>query len=318
MRIAVMGSGGVGGYLGGLLARAGHQVIFIARGEHLRAIRERGLRIESARSGVFTIHAQATNDPAGVGPVDLVLFCVKTYSNPEAIPAIAPLLGSESVVLTLQNGVDNGEQLAAAYGRQRVMAGAIYIESKMKEPGVIAQSGPLCRVVFGEMDEKDTSRGHHLAKVFSEAGIDAIFTTDLRKELWSKLLFIASMSGVACLARTPIGEWMEFPPTRDLFVRAMREVEQVARALGIPLDADIVPRTLEITFRFRKEALSSMQVDLYQGKRLEVSSLNGAVSRFGKQVGVPTPIHDTITAVLSLADEQAIRRLAGAVPAPSH
>ncbi|MFN3973739.1 MAG: 2-dehydropantoate 2-reductase [Dehalococcoidia bacterium] len=313
MRIAVMGSGGIGGYLGGLLARAGHQVTFIARGEHLRAIRERGLAVESARSGVFRVYAQATQEPSTVGTVDLVLFCVKTYSNPEAIPAIAPLMGPESVVLTLQNGVDNGEQLAAAYGAHRVMAGAIYVESRVKEPGVIAQSGPLGRVVFGELDEKDTPRGRALEEVFRQAGMDALFTTALRKELWSKLLFIASMSGVACLARTPIGEWMEFPPTRELFVQAMQEVERVARALGIPLEGDIVPRTLEVTYRFRREALSSMQIDLYQGRRLEVGSLNGAVSRFGKRVGVPTPIHDTITAVLSLADEQAKRRLASAV-----
>lgn len=313
MHIAVMGSGGVGGYLGGLLARTGHQTTLIARGEHLRAIRERSLVVESARSGVFTVHPSATDDPSSVGTVDLVLFCVKTYSNPEAIPAIAPLMGPQSVVLTLQNGVDNGEQLAAMYGQQRVMAGAIYLESRIKAPGVIAQSGPLCRVVFGELDERDTPRGHTLEEVFRQAGVDAVFTTALRKELWSKLLFIASMSGVACLARTPIGEWMEFPPTRDLFVRAMQEVEQVARALDIPLEKDIVPRTLEITYRFRREALSSMQIDLFQGRRLEVGSLNGAVSRFGKQVGVPTPVHDTITAVLSLADEQAKRRLASAV-----
>jgi 2-dehydropantoate 2-reductase len=139
--------------------------------------------------------------------------------------------------------------------------------------------------------------------------VDATFTTEVQKELWSKFLFIASMSGVACLARAPIGEWMEFPPTRDLFERAMREVEAVARAMGIPLDADIVPRTLEVTYRFRKEALSSMQVDLYQGKRLEIDALSGAVSRFGRKVGVPTPIHDTISAVLSFADRQARRRL---------
>ncbi|MCS7207912.1 MAG: 2-dehydropantoate 2-reductase [Dehalococcoidia bacterium] len=309
MRIAVMGSGAVGGYLGALLARAGHHVTCIARGPHLRAIHERGLRIESTRSGTFTIHLPATDTPAHVGPVDLVLFCVKTYSNPEAIPLIAPLVGPESVVLTLQNGVDNGEQLAAVYGRQRVMAGAVYIESRVAEPGVIVQSGPLCRVVFGELDESDTSRGHRLAETFRQAGIDAVFTTALRRELWTKFLFIASMSGVACLTRAPVGEWMEFAPTRDLYVRALREVEQVARALDIPLDAEIVPRTVEMTYRFRKEALSSMQVDLLQGRRLEISSLSGAVSRYGKQAGVPTPIHDTITAVLSLADEQAKRRL---------
>ncbi|GBD11679.1 hypothetical protein HRbin23_01351 [bacterium HR23] len=242
---------------------------------------------------------------------------MKTYNNPEAIPAIAPLMGPESVVLTLQNGVDNGEQLSAVYGIRRVMAGVVYIESKIKEPGVIAQAGPLCRVVFGEMDEQDSPRGHRLEEAFRQAGIEAVFTTALRKELWSKLVFIASMSGVACLARTPIGEWMEFGPTRDIFVRAMREVEQVARALGIPLEPDIVPRTLEITYRFRKEALSSMQVDLLQGRRLEVGALSGAVSRFGKQAGVPTPIHDTIAAVLSLADEQAKRRLGATAQATS-
>jgi 2-dehydropantoate 2-reductase len=309
MRIAVMGAGAVGGYIGGLLARAGHQVHLIARGEHLRALQGRGLRVESARSGAFTVSCPATSRPADVGVVDLVLFCVKTYSNEEAIPSIAPLVGPETAILTLQNGVDNGERLAAVYGAHRVMAGAIYVESRLKEPGVVVQSGPLCRVVFGELDGGETPRGRRWEGVLRQAGVDATFTTEVQKELWSKFLFIASMSGVACLARAPIGEWMEFPPTRDLFERAMREVEAVARAMGIPLDADIVPRTLEVTYRFRKEALSSMQVDLYQGKRLEIDALSGAVSRFGRKVGVPTPIHDTISAVLSFADRQARRRL---------
>ncbi|MBI4233715.1 MAG: 2-dehydropantoate 2-reductase [Chloroflexi bacterium] len=305
MRIAVMGTGGVGGYYGGLLARAGHQVTFIARGAHLAAIRANGLRVESATSGDFTLHPFATDDPRTVGPVELVLFCVKTYHNPQAIPAIAPLVGEGTVVLTLQNGVESGEQLAAAYGWEHVLPGATYIETAVKAQGVIAQTGGPCRIVFGEQDGAETPRSQRVLATLKGAGVNALLTRDIRKALWSKLVMICAVSGMTSITRAPLGEVAEFPPGHDLLLRVMQEAAAVGRAQGVALESDVAERSMQALMEFRREAVSSMQLDLLAGRRLEVDSINGAVVRLGRKAGVPTPVNEVIFACLKLADEQA-------------
>ena len=309
MKIAVMGTGGVGGYFGGMLAKAGHDVTFIARGPHLAAIRENGLRVETVH-GDFTVHAPATDDPGEVGPVDLVLFCVKTYHTDEAGRAIAPLVGDDTLILSLQNGVDNEEKLAALYGQEHVLGGVCYISAAIATPGVIRQvSGPRS-IVFGELDGSITPRAQRVLQAFTDAGIDATLSEDVQKALWTKFLFICAFSGVASVARAPVGELLAIPETRELLREAMAEVAAVARARGITLDADIVERMISFAEGFTPETKPSMLVDLERGNRLENDALSGTVARLGAELGVPTPVHRVIYAALKPADERAKRRAA--------
>jgi 2-dehydropantoate 2-reductase len=307
MKIAVMGTGGVGGYFGGMLAQAGHDVTFIARGPHLAAIREQGLRVETVH-GDFTIQAPATDNPGEVGPVDLVLFCVKTYHTDEAGHAIAPLIGDDTLILSLQNGVDNEEKLAALYGQEHVLGGVCYIAATIAAPGVIRQiSGPRS-IVFGELDGSITPRAQRVLQAFTDAGIEATLSEDVQKALWTKFLFICAFSGVASVARAPVGELLAIPETRELLREAMAEVEAVARARGVTLDADIVERMMVTAEGFAPESKPSMLVDLERGNRLEIDALNGTVARLGAELGVPTPVHRVIYAALKPADERAKRR----------
>ncbi|MCX7671013.1 MAG: 2-dehydropantoate 2-reductase, partial [Anaerolineae bacterium] len=235
MRIAVMGAGGVGGYFGGLLARAGYDVTFIARGEHLAAMRARGLRVQSVH-GDFTIApAAATDRPQEVGPVDYVLFATKTYHLDEALAAMRPLVGSQTAVVPLQNGIDAAERTAAVLGRAPVLGGMCQVGSYIAAPGVIRQISQFRRVVIGELDGRITPRVEAIVAALRAAGATAEATDDIQKALWTKFIFIAPFSGVGAVARVPAGEIMSCPPTRRLLADAMREVEAVARARGIAL-----------------------------------------------------------------------------------
>lgn len=316
MRTAVMGTGGVGGYFGGMLAKAGHDVTFIARGPHLAAIRDNGLRVETVH-GDFTVGPDtvgrglptdaplATEDPSDVGPVDLVLFCVKTYHTDEAGHAIAPLVGDDTLILSLQNGVDNEEKLAEMYGQAHVLGGVCYISSAITAPGVITQvSGPR-RVVFGELDGSITRRAERIHQAFVDAGIDTTLSEDVQKALWTKFLFICALSGVASVARAPVGDLVAIPETRQLLRDTMAEVEGVARARGVDLDAGIVDRMMETAEGFAPGTKPSMLVDVEHGNRVEIDALNGTVARLGAELGVPTPANRFIYAALKPADERA-------------
>ncbi|RME48013.1 MAG: 2-dehydropantoate 2-reductase [Chloroflexi bacterium] len=306
MRIAVMGTGGVGGYFGGMLARAGHDVTFIARGAHLAAIREHGLRIQTVH-GDFTIRAPATDDPGEVGPVELVLFCVKTYHTEEAGHAMAPLVGDKTLILSLQNGVDNEEKLAAMYGREHVLGGVCYIASTITSPGVVTQvSGPRS-IVFGELDGSITARAQRVHQVLVEAGIDTTLSDNIHKALWTKFLFICALSGVGSVARATVGEMVAIPETRELLRETMAEVEAVARARGVELEAGIVDQMMRTAEGFAPESKPSMLVDVERGNRLEIDALNGTVARLGAMLGVPTPANRFIYAALKPADERAKR-----------
>jgi 2-dehydropantoate 2-reductase len=324
MRIAVMGTGGVGGYFGGMLARAGHDVTFIARGPHLAAIRHNGLRVETVH-GTFTIEPGlpiaarvepglptaaplATDNPGKVGPVDLVLFCVKTYHTQEAGQAIAPLIGKDTLILSLQNGVDNEEKLAAIYGWDHVLGGVCYIASTITAPGVITQvSGPRS-IIFGEMDGSITPRAQRVQQALVQAGIDTTLSDNVQKALWTKFLFICALSGVASVARATLGEMIAVPETCELLRDTMAEVEAVARARGVELEAGIVDRMMRTAEGFAPESKPSMLVDVEKGNRLEIDALNGAVARLGAELGVATPANRFIYAALKPADERAKRR----------
>ena len=301
LRVAVMGAGAVGGYLGGLLARAGNRVSLIARGEHLEAIRARGLQIRSA-GGDYVVPVEATDQPADVGPVDLVLFTVKSYHNQEAIPLLRPLMGASTTVLTLQNGVESWEQLRSGLKGAHVLPGAIYIEAKVEEPGVIRQQGSVYRVVLGEADGSVSARAQAITTMIRDAGMPAEVSEDVLKVLWTKWLFITALAGVTTASRLGLAELLATPAARELTVQVMREVEAVGRKRGIALDEDVVERTLQFMDTEAQSLKASMHTDLENGRPLELEALNGTVVRMGERLGVPTPANGVIYGLLKAHD----------------
>ena len=304
MRILVMGAGAVGGYFGGVLSRSGADVTFVARGQNLEAIRGQGVRVESTAAGDFTVHPPAMERPDGTWKADLALFCVKSYQNEQAMEAFKPAVRDTTTILTLQNGIGGGDKLAKVFGRERVLLGAAYIDAMRKAPGVVTQAGP-CRIVFGEESGAETARVREIRDAFQRAGVDAQISRDILKDLWNKLIFICALSGMTCITRASFAEVLDTPETLDLTWVVMREAAEVGRARGIELDGDIVESTMAHFQEFKKELISSMHLDLKAGSPLEVTVINGAVSRMGKKAGVPTPVNDLITACLTVADERA-------------
>ncbi len=297
MRIAVMGAGSVGGYLGGMLARGGHDVSLIARGAHLDAIRERGLRVVRDNEE-FIVRCAATDNPADVGPVDVALLTVKTYQNASAVPAMSLMVGPDTTVLCLQNGIDSYLAPAAAFSNDRVMAGAVYIEAGLDAPGVSRQAGDVVRVVLGEPDGALSGRGQAIADAFNASGVPAELTGDIRTGLWSKFLFIATMAGVTAMARQTLAELMPRPEWREVVVGCLREVEASGRANGVNFPHDVHDTTLAYIEDNLADLQASMHTDVMAGRSLELEALNGAVVRAGRAGGVPTPINGVIYAML--------------------
>lgn len=303
-----MGTGGIGGYFGGRLARAGEATTFIARGEHLRAIQARGLTVKSIH-GDFAVRAPATDDPATVGPVDLVLFCVKSYDTESAAQAIHPLLGPETSVLTLQNGVDNEERLGRLLGAERILGGAAFIQSVIEAPGVIAHTA-VGRIVFGELDGSETPRARRVLERFAAAGIPAELSPSIRKVLWEKYLFIVALAGMTALGRRPAGEIRACPESRQMYRAILEELAALAKGSGVGLDADVVDRIMAETDRLPAGMHSSLHYDLTHGKRLELEALHGHAVRLGERLVIPTPMTFAVYAALrpqALAAEGASR-----------
>lgn len=298
MRIAVMGSGGVGGYYGALLAQSGQDVTFLARGKHLQAIQECGLRIESVHGDLTIQPARATDDPARVGVVDLVLFTVKSYDLQETAESARSLFGPQTTALPLLNGLDAADRLSAALGPERVLAGLTHVSSSIAEPGLIRQVSTVRRITFGEQDGRITPRAERIRDVLSASGIEAVLTPAIQTALWEKFVFIAAISGVCCLARQPLGPILSTPESRQLFVDALREVEAVGRACGVVLPSDIVDRALKLSEGFAPETKPSLLVDLEAGRRLELEAMSGTVVRYGHKANVATPVHNVIYAAL--------------------
>lgn len=302
MRFAILGSGAVGGYYGARLARAGHDVTFIARGAHLAAIRERGLQIRSPL-GDFTVTAPAEDDTSRVGPVDVVIVAVKAYDNASALPMIRAMLSDSTTVLTVQNGVDSVTEVATVAGEARTLGGTTYIATALEAPGLIVQTGTHRRIVFGEVfgdGSKISERVARIQAAMREADIQAEAVPDGRIPIWEKFIFLATLAGFTGAARLPIGPVWADPFTRARFLDAAREIERVARAEGIAVAADVVDRIVPYVESIPGTMRSSLLIDLSQGKRIEVEALQGAVVRRGVRVGVPTPIIETLYAVLKL------------------
>lgn len=292
MRIAIFGTGGVGGYFGGRLAQAGHDVTFLARGAHLRAIRDAGLRVTSTL-GDFTVQpAQATDDPAEVGEVELVLVAVKAWQVADAAAAMRPMVGAETVVLPLQNGVEAPAQLAGVLGAGPVLGGLCRILSYVEGPGHIHHAGIEPYIALGEMDGARSERMARLVALLQAAeGIQAEAPADIRSALWAKFLLICPWSGVGAVTRAPIGVTRSLPGTRALLEGAMAEVAAVARGHGIALPEGIIARTLAFLDGLPEGGTASMQRDIAEGRPSELEAQNGAVVRLGAEVGVPTPVN---------------------------
>lgn len=291
MRIAVVGVGGVGGYFGGQLARAGHDVCFIARGAHLAAIREHGLRVDSIGGDFVVQPAVAGDDPAGFGPVDLVIVGVKAWQLPAAAQAMAPLVGPETVVLPLLNGIEAADELASALGAKHVLGGLCRITAFIAGPGHIRHAAMAPSVVFGELDNRRSSRVEAIQAAFTTAGVRAEIAVDIQVAIWEKFMLIATWSGIGAVTRTPIGAWRGLPGTRAMAEQALSEVVALAHARDIALPINRVARLMTFLDGVDPASTASMQRDIMEGRPSELEAQNGAIVRLSEVAGVDTPVH---------------------------
>jgi 2-dehydropantoate 2-reductase len=298
MRIAVMGTGGVGGFFGAKLALAGHDVTFIARGRHLAAIRERGLRVESGTGPMHVKDAQATDDPASLPPVDAVMFCVKLWDVESAAAQVKPLVAQGGVVIPFQNGLDSPEILRRVLGPERVLGGVAYIAATIREPGVIAHTGTMAKLHVGAFPGGPAARADAFTSACRTAGIDIDVSPDIRRALWEKFCFLAAFAGCTCLARQPIGVIRADADLRATFEAAVDEAWHVGRALNISLADDYVAKAMAAIDALPAEMKASMLHDLTAGRPLEAPWLSGAVSRMAAEVGVDAPVSRVLYAAV--------------------
>jgi 2-dehydropantoate 2-reductase len=297
VRIAVVGAGGVGCYFGGRLARAGGDVHLLARGRHLRAIRDHGLRISGAR-GEFAVALPATDDPADIGPSDIVLFCVKSYDTKAAVELLPPILHPTTAVVSLQNGIDSDEKIAARVGPEHVMGGAAFIFASVVEPGVVHDAGGPGSLVFGELDGSTSARGEALLAMCEKAGIPAELVTDIRVRLWDKFAFICAQAGMTACTRLPIGEVRAIPETWAMFRKIVDEVVALGAAEGVGLPSETGPKIARFAQALPAGGFSSLYHDLVGGRRLELEALHGFVVQRSRAHGLAAPMSEAVYALL--------------------
>ena len=301
MRIAVMAAGAVGGYFGARMAAAGLDVFFIARGTHLAAMRKNGLRIESTHGDLHLPKPNATDDPKSVGPVDAVLFAVKLWDTEKAAEAARPLLGPNTRVISLQNGVDSYERIAPITGAERAIAGVTYVLSVIDRPGVIRQTGPFHNIICGTIDGRPDASLATFVAAAKSAGINIMQSDNIERDRWQKFIFLSGTSGATALTRSSMGPILADPDTRALFRAIMVETVAVGRAKGVALDPGFVDDRMAFADKNLPAGMkASMANDLDRGNRLELDWLAGQVVRLGKQLKVPTPVNDTVYAALKL------------------
>ena len=293
MRIAVYGTGGAGGYFGSRLAQSGTEVTFIARGDHLRAIREHGLRVESD-NGTTVTSAQATDDPREVGSVDVVIIGVKSWQVTDAAHAILPMIGPKTFVVPLQNGVEASSQLARVVGSDHVLGGLCGTFSWVIAPGCIRSIGKLNFIKFGELNNQLSERSSRLRTAFESAGVKVEIPADIQVALWEKLLLVAGHGGLGAVTRAPVGILRSLPQTREIIEGCMREIFAVAGVSEVPLSHDTVKRTMSFVDSFVPGATTSLHRDIAAGKPSELEAWNGAVVRLGQKAGVATPLNEFI------------------------
>ena len=300
MRIAIMGSGGAGGFFGARLQQGGADVAFIARGAHLAAMRDNGLTIESAHEPIRLPKVNATDDPKEIGPVDIVLFAVKLWDTESAARSLKPIMGSDTGIISLQNGVQKDDVLRGIFGAAAVMGGSAYMATMIGRPGVIVQTGSIQRLVFGEYDGRRSPRALALLEAARAGGIDAEISDDIRRALWEKYVFLTAMSGATTSMRLPIGPIRENPRTRQFLLDLMREAVAVGRAQGVALPADFAEQRISFIDGLPADMTASMHHDLQRGQRLEVAWLSGGVADMGAALGVPTPANRAVYDILIL------------------
>jgi 2-dehydropantoate 2-reductase len=298
MRIAVVGAGGVGGGFGAALAKAGADVTFIARGAHLAAMKSQGLKILGGRGETHLVPTQATDNPADVGIVDIVLFCVKLWDVESAGQHIKPLVGANTAVIPLQNGIDAAERLTPILGSNAVMGGVAQISASITGPGVIQQVGTFMRMIFGELDGKRSKRGEDLLALCLKAGFDATLSEQILTDLWMKFILLATNASITAATRQPIGKLRDDPDIRPMFMAAYQETIDVGRAKGIALPGNALEKIVEFNAHAPPTMKASMALDLDRGNRLELPWLGGKVVQLGRELGVPTPTHTTLFAML--------------------
>jgi len=291
MRIAVFGAGGVGGYFGGRLAQSGQEVIFIARGEHLHAIQANGLQVDSFKGNFHVEQAQASDDPQQVGEVDYVLVAIKAWQVPEAAQAMQPLVGEQTCVVPMQNGVDAPVELGKVLGEDKVLGGLCQISAYIAAPGHIYHVGIEPYIAFGELDGRSSARAEQLLQVFEKAGVRAEIPPDIQVAMWNKFLFIAAISGVGAVTRAPVGVLRQTEGVRQMLEEAMQEIFTIARARNINLPNEAVVKTLGFIDGLPPGVTASMQRDIIEGRPSELASQNGAVVRMGAELGIPTPVN---------------------------
>ena len=299
MRIAVMGSGGLGGYFGARLQAGGADVHFVARGKHLQAMRSEGLAIEGPEP-MHLAQVHATDDPREIGAVDLVMLCVKLWDTEAALQQIRPLMGPASCIVSFQNGVLKDRDLQAAYPASQVMGGVGYVATTIERPGVIRQTGPMQRLVFGEFDGARSARGEAFLAACLAGGIKGEFSAEIEREIWQKYVFLVALSGTTTTMRQTIGPIRELAQTRAFLLDVMREVVAVGRAHGVNLAPDFAELRLKLADDVAYDMTSSMHHDLKRGNRLEVRWLSGGVVELGKAKGIATPLNRAIADILAL------------------
>jgi 2-dehydropantoate 2-reductase len=295
-----MGSGGVGGYFGARLARGGADVVFIARGAHLEAMRNHGLRIENENEPIELPEVNATDDPSSIGLVDLILFAVKLWDTETAAKSLLPAIGPETGLISFQNGVQKDDMLRPIVGEAALMGGVGYVATTISRPGVIAQTGTMQRLLFGEFDGRRSKRVEDFHEACVAGGINAEISPDIRPEIWQKFVFLVALSGATTSMRMALGPIRENPQTRQFFLDLMKEVVAVGRARGIALPADYAEQRMNFADGLPRDMIASMYHDLQQGKPLELAWLSGAMVDIGSEVGVPTPVNRAVRDVLLL------------------
>jgi 2-dehydropantoate 2-reductase len=300
VRIAVIGSGGVGGYFGARLARGGADVHFVARGAHHAAMRERGLAIEGGPQAIHLPKVNVTDDPKTIGPVDIVMFCVKLWDTESTARTLRPIMKPQTGVISFQNGVQKDDMLRPIFGNDAIMGGVAYVGTHIARPGVIAQTGSLQRLVVGEYDGRRTERLEAFAQASQRGGIDVEISDDIRRSIWEKYVSLVAMSGATTAMRHTIGPIRSNPLTRQFLIDLAREVVAVGRAHGVNLPADYAEQRIPFFDAWPPDMTTSMHHDIQNGRPLEVQWLAGGVVELGKKVGVPTPMNRAVRDILVL------------------
>jgi 2-dehydropantoate 2-reductase len=300
MNVVMMGAGGLGGYFGARLAAAGSVVTFVARGEHLSAMRRAGLRVESSVAPLLLRDVRAVEHVDGMQPADLVIISVKLWDTEVAVEAVRPIVGAQTAVVSFQNGVDAVERVARVIGREHVIGGLSYIAATITEPGIIRHSGTIQRLVFGELDGQSSARVDAFASACAAAGIDYVVSENIQKAIWEKFVFLVGLSATTCVFRRSIGPIRSHQRSRAFLREIMREVVDVGRARGISLDQSFADDRLAFIDTLPDGMIASMYTDLQRGNRLEMPWLSGKVVELGAQMNVPTPANGFVTDALSL------------------